>query len=251
MDASESIERYAGTLAGQTALVTGAGTGIGRACAIAFGRAGADVALLGRREEPLRRTADALEGLGRRTSVLPCDVRDPAALVATVMRATEEHGAITIAVANAGTNAWADLEDLDPEMLRDALSTNVEGVANVARAVVPGMRERGAGRLIVVASDNGRRAEAGGSGYVASKFGAVGMALSLSQELASAGVSVHVIEPGCVDTEWYPPGEDAPRERMLRAEDVALVALFLATLPEHVVLDEVLMLPRGLRVDPW
>ncbi|HEU4354984.1 MAG TPA: SDR family oxidoreductase [Actinomycetota bacterium] len=250
MDASESIERYAGALAGQTALVTGAGTGIGRGCAIAFGRAGADVALLGRREEPLRRTAETVDGLGRRTSVLPCDVRDPAAVDAAAARASEELGPVTLAVANAGTNAWADLEDLDPETLHDALSTNIEGIANVARAVVPGMRERGGGRLIVVASDNGRRAEAGGSGYVASKFGAVGMALSLSLELASTGVSVHVIEPGCVDTEWY-SREEAPRERMLRAEDVALVALFLATLPEHVVLDEVLMLPRGLLVDPW
>lgn len=250
MDASESIDRYAGTLAGQTALVTGAGTGIGRACAIAFGRAGADVALLGRREEPLRRTAEAVGGLGRRTSLLPCDVRDPAAVDAAATRAAEELGPVRVAIANAGTNAWADLEDLDPGTLRDALSTNIEGVANVARAVVPGMRERGGGRLIVVASDNGRRAEAGGSGYVASKFGAVGMALSLSQELVGAGVSVNVIEPGCVDTEWY-QREEAPRERMLRPEDVALVALFLATLPEHVVLDEVLMLPRGLLVDPW
>jgi NADP-dependent 3-hydroxy acid dehydrogenase YdfG len=206
------------------------------------------VALLGRRESAPHREAI---GLGRKTSVLPCDVRDPGAVDAAVARATQELGPVTIAVANAGANAWADLEDLAAETLRDALSTNVEGVANVARAVVPGMRERRTGRLIVVASDNGRRAEAGGSGYVASKFGAVGLALSLSQELASAGVSVHVVEPGCVDTEWYPSDEDAPRERMLRAEDVALVALFLATLPEHVVLDEVLMLPRGLIVDPW
>ncbi len=251
MDASESIDRYTGSLTGVAALVTGAGTGIGRACAIALARAGADVALLGRRTTPLQTTAEAVRAVGRRTTVLPCDVRDPAAVEAAVAGAAEDLGPVAIAVANAGTNAWADLEDLDPEMLHDALSTNVEGVANVARAVVPGMRERGAGRLIVVASDNGRRAEAGGSGYVASKFGAVGLALSLSQEFVSAGVAVHVIEPGCVDTEWYPTDEEAPRERMLRADDVALVALFLATLPPHVVLDEVLMLPRGLLVDPW
>ncbi|HEX5949675.1 MAG TPA: SDR family oxidoreductase [Actinomycetota bacterium] len=251
MNVSESIDRYAGSLAGQTALVTGAGTGIGRACAIAFGRAGADVALLGRRAPLLRATEEAIVALGRKVVVLPCDVRDPGAVDEAVSRVAEDLGPVTIAVANAGTNAWADLEDLAPETLRDALATNVEGVANLARAVVPGMRERGTGRLIVVASDNGRRAEAGGSGYVASKFGAVGMALSLSQELSDAGVSVHVIEPGCVDTEWYPPEEEAPRERMLQADDVALVALFLTTLPAHVVLDEVMMLPRGLLVDPW
>ena len=113
------------------------------------------------------------------------------------------------------------------------------------------MRKRGEGKLIVVASDNGRRAEAGGGAYVASKFAAVGLTLSLSQELYGSGVSVHVIEPGCVDTEWYPPDEDAPRDRMLRADDVALVALFLATLPPNVILEEILILPRGLLVEPW
>jgi sugar/nucleoside kinase (ribokinase family) len=101
-------------------------------------------------------------------------------------------------------------------------ATNVEGVANLARAVVPGMRRRGAGKFLVVASDNGRRAEAEGAGCVASKFGAVGLALSLSQELYGSGVGVHVIEPGCVDTEWYGADEtDVPRDRMLAADDVA------------------------------
>ena len=84
----------------------------------------------------------------------------------------------------------------------------------------------------MIASDNGRRAEAEGAGYVASKFGAVGLALSLSQELYGSGVGVHVIEPGCVDTEWYGNDEgEVPRDRMLSADDVAYLALFLATLP--------------------
>ena len=64
-------------------------------------------------------------------------------------------------------------------------------------------------------------------------------------------IGVHVIEPGAVDTEWYPPEEDAPRDRMLRAGEVALAALFLATLPRGVVLDEILMLPAALVREPW
>ena len=172
-------------------------------------------------------------------------------VAAAVERTTEALGPVGIAVAAAGVNAWAEIGDLDPATLRDALATNVEGVANVARAVLPAMRERGAGKLIVVASDNGRRPEAGGGGYVASKFGAVGLALSLSQELYAAGVGVHVIEPGCVDTDWYTPGEEAPRERMLSPDDIALATLFLATLPGHIVLEELLLVPRGLLVEPW
>jgi NADP-dependent 3-hydroxy acid dehydrogenase YdfG len=161
-------------------------------------------------------------------------------------------GPVGLAVANAGVNAWGELDTLPPEALRAALATNVEGVANLARAVVPGMRRRETGKFLVIASDNGRRAEAEGAGYVASKFGAVGLALSLSQELYGSGVGVHVIEPGCVDTEWYGSDEgDVPRERMLSADDVAYLALVLATLPNAIVLEESLLVPRGLLVDPW
>jgi NADP-dependent 3-hydroxy acid dehydrogenase YdfG len=86
---------------------------------------------------------------------------------------------------------------------------------------------------------------------VASKFAAVGLSLSVAQELYADGVGVHVIEPGCVDTDWYPPDEETPRDQMLSADDVAYVALFLATLPPSVIVEELMMLPRGLLVAPW
>jgi len=247
----DPIARFAGSLDGRVGFVTGAGSGIGRAIAVSLARAGSDVALVGRREDALADTAAHVASAGRKALVLPADVTDPHAVTAAVARTAGELGPVSIAVANAGVNAWADLDDLTPDMLRAALATNVEGVANVARAVVPGMRERGAGKLLVIASDNGRRAEPGGSGYVASKFGVVGLALSISQELYASGISVHIIEPGCVDTGWYSADEQAPRKRMLRPEDVALVALFLATLPASVVVEEVMMVPRGLLVEPW
>ncbi|MGZ5289881.1 MAG: SDR family oxidoreductase [Actinomycetota bacterium] len=246
------IGRFDGTLDGEVALITGAGSGIGRACAAALARAGADVALMGRREAPLDETASLVETAGRRAVVFAGDVTDHSQVDAAAIQIEEMLGPIGIAVANAGVNAWGELDTLPPEALRAALATNVEGVANLARAVVPGMRRRGTGKLLVVASDNGRRAEAEGAGYVASKFGAVGLALSLSQELYVTGVGVHVIEPGCVDTEWYGDDEaDVPRDRMLSADDVAYLALFLATLPNAIVLEESLLVPRGLLVDPW
>lgn len=247
----DPLARYAGALSNATAFVTGAGSGIGRAIAVAFARAGADVSLLGRRPERLSETAAMVEAAGARSLVLPTDVADPSATEAAVARTVESLGVPRIAVANAGVNAWAELGDLEPELLRAALATNVEGVANVARAVTPAMRDAGGGKLLVVASDNGRRPEPGGSGYVASKFGAVGLSLSLSQELLPDGIGVHVIEPGCVDTEWYPLEEDAPRDRMLQPDDVALVGLFLATMPARIVLDEVLIQPRALMLQPW
>jgi NADP-dependent 3-hydroxy acid dehydrogenase YdfG len=245
------IDRFSGALDGKVALVTGAGSGIGRACAHAMARAGADVGLLGRRASNLDRTGELVSATGRRAVPLVADVTDAAAVEHATMQVVNAVGSVDVAVANAGVNAWADLADLSPDTLREALRTNVEGVANVARVVVPGMRAKGWGKLIVVASDNGRRPEAGGAGYVASKFGAVGLALSLSQELHDSGVSVHVLEPGCVDTDWYPPDEDAPRDRMLGADDVAYLALVMATLPADVVLEEALLLPRRLLQQPW
>ena len=248
---TDVLARYEGALAGEVALVTGAGTGIGRAASHALAAAGADVALVGRRPEPLDAVAAEIAAAGRRAIACPADVADVAAMEAAVARAADALGPAGIVVAAAGVNAWADIADLDPATLRTALATNVEGVANAVRATLPAMRAAGSGRVIVIASDNGRRAEAGGAGYVASKFGAVGLALSLSAELHLAGINVHVIEPGCVDTPWYPPEEEAPRQRMLAPEDVALAVLFLATLPPHIVLEELLILPRDLLVEPW
>jgi NADP-dependent 3-hydroxy acid dehydrogenase YdfG len=247
----DALARYAGSLSGRVALVTGAGTGIGRATALALAAAGADVALLGRRREPLDEVAALIAAFGRRGQPCPVDVTDARAVEDAAHRAAEALGPADIAVAAAGVNAWAEIDALDPASLRAALATNVEGVANLVRAVLPAMRAAGRGKFVVIASDNGRRPEAGGSGYVASKFGAVGLALSVSQELHAAGIGVHVVEPGCVDTPWYPPGEEAPRERMLHPDDVALAVLFLATLPEHVVLEELLLVPRALLVQPW
>jgi NADP-dependent 3-hydroxy acid dehydrogenase YdfG len=252
MTTRDLIGRFAGSMEGGVAVVTGAGSGIGRACAEAMARCGAVVCLVGRRADALEETARLVETTGRRALVAPADVGDPGEVLDAVVRANTELGGVTVAVANAGVNAWGELDELSPELLRQALATNVEGVANLARAVVPGMRSRGTGKLLVVASDNGRRAEPGGGGYVASKFGAVGLSLSLSQELYAAGIGVHILEPGCVDTDWYGQDEeDVPRSKMLSADDVAYLAVVLATLPASIVLEETLLVPRALLVEPW
>jgi NADP-dependent 3-hydroxy acid dehydrogenase YdfG len=251
MEDSDPIARYAGALEGQVAVVTGAGSGIGRAAAVALARSGAGVAVMGRRADRLEETVELIRSAGGDGRTAPVDVVDADAIDRSVNRVMEALGPPDVVVAAAGVNAWGELSEVGPEQVREALAVNIEGVANLARAVLPVMKDRGRGKLIVIASDNGRRPEAGGGAYVASKFGAVGLARSLSRELYRSPISVHVVEPGCVDTEWYPPEEDAPRDRMLSADDVALVVLFLATLPSHIVVEEVMPLPRGLLAEPW
>ena len=247
----EALKRDEKPLAGATAFITGGGSGIGRATALALARRGADVALMGRRADRLRETAARVKELGRRASVSAGDVGSPFAVTAAVSSCRDELGDPEIAVAAAGVNAWGALHELTPEALRSALAINVEGVANLARVVVPSMVDRRRGKFVVIASDNGRVPEPEGSGYVASKFGVVGFALSLSRELYRTGVSVHILEPGCVDTEWYEGDEDVPRERMLSAADVAELVAFVTTLPNRIVLEELLVLPRGLLAEPW
>ena len=188
---------------------------------------------------------------GRPAEVRVADVGQSHTLERSVRQIEAILGPIDIAVAAAGINAWGNLDTLTPERLHQALSANLEGVANLARLVVPGMKERGVGKLIVVASDAGRKPSAGGSGYTATKWGAVGFALSLSRELLPAGVGVHVIEPGSVDTDWYLSNPNAPRERMLSPQDVALAIMFAATLPANLVLEELLLIPRRLEVEGW
>src|SRR5262244_582230 len=226
---AELLGRYEGAMSGQACLVTGAGSGIGRSVALAFARSGADVCVLGRRPGPLEETAAMIEQVE-----------------AATVQAARSLGPVRVAVANAGVNAWADIQDLQPDVFRQALATNVEGVANLARAVLPQMVQASRGKLVIIASDNGRRAEAGGGGYVASKFAAVGLGLSLSRELIGRGVAVHIIEPGCVDTPWYADDVEAPRTRMLQPDDVALACLFVATLPPHILVEELMLLPRDL-----
>ena len=181
-----------------------------------------------RRPAPLRETGTRVRTAGRRAIDNSGGRHRPGSVAGCRGPGHGRAGsAFSIAVAAAGVNAWASIDELRPAALAAALATNVAGVAHLARAVLPGMRARRDGRLVVIASDNGRRPEAGGGAYVASKFGAVGLALSIAAELHADGVNVHVVEPGCVDTPWYPPEEVAPRERMLAPEDVALSVLFL------------------------
>jgi NAD(P)-dependent dehydrogenase (short-subunit alcohol dehydrogenase family) len=162
---------------------------------IAFARPGADVALVVAAGSPSRRLRRAWRRPDRKAVVLPVDVREDDAVRTAVAATGEQIGPASIAVANAGTNGWAEIEEQTTDLVRNALEVNVEGVANLIRATVPSMRERRFGKVLVVSSDNGRRPEAGGSAYVASKFGAVGLSLSIAQELYADGVGVHVIEP--------------------------------------------------------
>ncbi len=179
-------------LAGRTALLTGATGGLGRAIARALAERGASLALSARVAEALEALAAELPGEGHR--VLPADLAEPGA----AERLAAEAGEVDILVANAGLPGAGLLTDFSPEEVQRALRVNLEAPMLMARALYPGMIERGSGHLVFVASLAGKAASPRSSIYNATKFGLRGFALGLRTDLAGTGVGVSLVSPGFV-----------------------------------------------------
>jgi NAD(P)-dependent dehydrogenase (short-subunit alcohol dehydrogenase family) len=234
-------------LENQVAVVTGAGTGIGRAVAETFSREGAAVALLGRRQEPLREVAAQLPR--DRVLTCACDVSSRNQVDGVFARIRERLGVASLLVNNAGINTVVrDLAHIEPSDWDHVLAVNLTGAFNCIRAVLPGMRELGGGVIINVSSIAGKRAsKVAGVAYVASKHGMVGLTHSTNREQGDNGIRSTVILPGEVDTPILDVRpEPVPREwreRILRSEDVAACALLVAGLPPRVCVPEIVVTP--------
>lgn len=175
------------------AVVTGGGRGIGRAIAAALSEAGASVTVLGRGEAALREAVAAGDAADHRV----CDVTDLAALEKEIASL----GAVDILVNNAGAVETAPYHRTDAAMLRRMLAVNLEAAFAAARAALPAMVERGAGRVVNIASTAGLKGYAYVSAYVAAKHAVVGMTRALALETASSGVTVNAVCPGYTDTD--------------------------------------------------
>jgi len=198
-----------GPLTGRTALVTGAGNGLGRAMAISLGAAGARVVLVGRRREALTETAegaspsDGLAGgvgaelAGGQFRVEPCDVSEPASVADLAGRVSDED--ISILVNNAGVpGPVADLVDIEPAEWDAVFGVNVRGVYLMCRAFLPPMVTAGAGDIVNVASVSGKRPLARRTPYCASKMAVIGLTTTLAAEVGTHGIRVNTLSPGPV-----------------------------------------------------
>jgi short-subunit dehydrogenase len=178
-------------LAGRTALLTGATGGLGRAIAEALAARGAMLRLSARRRDALEALAASLPGDHR---VLPADLAEPGA--AETLAA--EAGAVDVLVANAGVGGAGLLEDFTPDEVSRALRVNLEAPMLMARALAPGMVERGSGQLVFICSLNGKAGTPRTSLYCATKFGLRGFALALRTDLLPKGVGVSLVSPGFI-----------------------------------------------------
>ena len=235
-------------LSNKVVLVTGGGSGIGLAVARDFLKEGARVAITGRDEAKLRRACEGLGG-GERDIYHAADVSDPGQVHKLIAAVTARLGPIDILVNNAGTNIKErTFKELTPESWKLLVGANMDGAFYCMREVVPQMAARGGGLIINVNSIAGVRASPlGGPAYSAAKFGLHALSLCLGAEVKTDGIRICGVYPGEVNTpilDVRPKAvDDAQRQRILQPEDIAAAVLFIARLPAHVVIPELVITP--------
>lgn len=228
-----------GVLRGRKALVTGASRGIGRAIALAFAEEGADIAVnYNQASAAAQEVASEIEALGRQALLVQADVSQEAPVRAMVDEILEDFGRVDILVNNAGFVTLAPVETMDIALWDEMIATHLRGTFLVTRMILPGMLERGDGRIINVSSQIGQIGREWFTHYAAAKAGIIGFTKSLAREVASRGVLVNCIAPGPINTGIVPkvvgaPATDyislLPSHRAGEPEEVAPTAVFLAS----------------------
>ena len=236
------------------AVVTGAGSGVGRATVLKFAAEGWRVTLVGRRPDALAETI-ALTPRAQRKNLLalPCDLGDLAAVGAMARAALKRFGRIDALVNAAGTNIpRRALGELTPADYAAVMDANVNGVLHLVQAFLPTMRAQASGTIVLVGSEAGLQASPkAGAAYVVSKFGITGLTQTINAEERPRGLRACCIFPGDIDTPLLskrpvPPPPEA-RARMMQPEDIAACVWFAATLPPRATVEEILVRPSR----PW
>lgn len=236
-------------LRGRVVVITGAGSGVGRATAITLAKAGAIPVLMGRQEASLQETAGLLGGEAA-SLVIPVDVRDEDGVNAAFTRAPTELGGIDAVILAAGVGRYGPVESYSHADWQETLGANLTGPFLCARAAIPHLRQRGGGHIIAVSSGAGKQGFPQLAAYSASKFGLMGLMQGLAGEVSVDGIKVSAIVPGSIMTpfgnrtleERQTDARDAGR-KYLEPEDVAESVLFLLRQPRRAWTQEMNLWP--------
>jgi NAD(P)-dependent dehydrogenase (short-subunit alcohol dehydrogenase family) len=232
------------------AVVTGGGSGVGRATVLALVSAGWSVVALGRRLSALEETRSLAGALAGRVTVMECDIAQQEAVREVGRRIETELGPVEVLVNAAGTNApQRALEVLSDADYRSMMDTNLNGAYHCVQAFLPGMRQRGSGTIVNIISDAGKQASPkAGPAYVMSKFGLAGLTQAINAEERSRGIRAIGIFPGDIDTPLLNRRpvvpDEAARARMMQPEDIAACAMLAIQLPSRAVIEELVIRPR-------
>ncbi|MFM1770224.1 MAG: hypothetical protein RJA22_2753 [Verrucomicrobiota bacterium] len=234
----------------KTAVITGAGSGVGRSLAVELAAAGWNVVLVGRRAAALEETV-RLAGLPpARCLVCACDIGRVAEVGRMAGEVLARFPEVEVLVNAAGTNVpRRALAVLAPEDYHAMIDTNLHGAYYCVQAFLPGMRARGSGTIVNIVSDAGKLANPkAGPGYVMTKFGLAGLTQSINCEERQHGIRACAVFPGDIDTPLLDkrpaPPDAAARARMMKPEDIAACALLAINLPSRTVVEEILVRPR-------
>jgi NADP-dependent 3-hydroxy acid dehydrogenase YdfG len=231
-------------------VVTGAGSGVGRATALKFAREGWYVALLGRRGDSLAETiAQAPAAARPKLATLLMDLNEPGTIDAAAQEVLRRFERIDVLVNAAGNNIpQRSLGELSRADYAAVMNANINGVVYLVQAFMPAMRQQKAGTVINIGSEAGKQASAkSGAAYVVSKFGLTGLTQTINAEERVNGIRACCIFPGDIDTPLLnkrptPPAPEA-RTRMMLPDDIAECVWFVATLPARATVEELLIRP--------
>ena len=248
-------------LSDKLAIVTGAGGGIGAAICERLAEEGCHLALFDRDADAVGAVGERVEALGRRATTHVVDITDYAAVGDAVAALDSQHGGVDILVNHAGFDRFANFLDTTPDMWDSIIGVNLRGTLNMHHVVLPGMRERGWGRVVNIASDAGRVGSSMEAVYSACKGGMIAFTKSVARELARTGVRLNAVCPGPTDTPllatFLDAGEDGakvlkameravPMKRIGRPEDVPGIVAFLASDDAEYITGQIISVSGGL-----
>ncbi|HEB89227.1 MAG TPA: SDR family oxidoreductase [Deltaproteobacteria bacterium] len=225
-------------LRGRRALITGAASGIGLATAERLAEEGAVIGVLDLDTEGAEKAVGKLRELGAEAFCLPADIVDPVAVAAAVGTFEADAGPVEALINNAGWDVAGNFAESDPAIWKKIIDINLYGPLNMTRAVLPGMIERRAGRIVSLASDAGRVGSSGEAVYAACKGGIIAFSKSVAREVARHGITLNVVSPGPSDTPLFARFDESgklaaaleraiPMRRLGRPEDYPGIIAFL------------------------
>ena len=242
-------------LGGQSAIVTGASQGLGRAIAIRLGASGARVACVARNAEKLAETVSAIAAVEGTAEAIACDVTNRADVDALVDRVADHWDRVDILVNNAGITRDTLLPRMSDDEWDDVIATNLKGAFLFSRAASRYMMRARYGRIINITSVSGIMGNPGQTNYSASKAGLIGLTRSLSRELAGRKVTINAIAPGFIESEMTEALGDSlleeaikriPVKRLGKPDDVAAAVLYLASVAASYITGQVLVVDGGM-----